>query len=100
MLPFLLIPNASVPGVVGATRALLERAAATALADDPSAFRTESFHQYYNQGPWSPANGGDQCHLCSGSGTTRALDDASNTYIGLNVHDPSLSRRAERAPPP
>ena len=28
--------------------------------------------------------------ICVGDGTTRHLDDASNTYIGLHVRDPTL----------
>ena len=99
MLSFLL-PNASAPGVRSATRGALARArgapgsaaeaVAMAAASEPAAFRTEAFVQYYNQGPWSPVNGGDVCPICMGEGTTRHLDDASNTYIGLHVRDPQL----------
>lgn len=37
-------------------------------------FRKASFHEYYNQGPWEV-------------GKRHALDDWSNTYIGLHVVD-------------
>ena len=96
------VPNASAAGVLPATRAALARvrgppgsaaeAAAMAAAADPAAFRTESFVQYYNQGPWIVDNGGDQCPICAGNGTTRVLDDYSNTYIGLTVDDPAIGR--------
>lgn len=95
-----LLPNASHHALAAATRALLRRqrgavgsaedeAAATMLTT-PGLFRTETFHQYYNQGPWNPANGGDQCPICTGHGTTRFLDDYSHTYIGLHIIDASL----------
>ena len=54
--------------------------------------REASFHEYYNQGPWIVDNGGDQCPICAGNGTTRVLDDYSNTYIGLTVDDPAIGR--------
>ena len=54
--------------------------------------RVASFHEYYNQGPWIVDNGGDQCPICAGNGTTRVLDDYSNTYIGLTVDDPAIGR--------
>ena len=36
--------------------------------------RKASFHEYYNQGPWEV-------------GQRHALDDWSNTYVGLHVVD-------------
>ena len=63
------------------------------VASDPHAWRNESFFQYYDAGPWAPANGGDDCPICTaGKGTVRKFDDYSNTYIGLYVHDPALGK--------
>lgn len=42
----------------------------TAQEPGPAPVRAYSFHEYYNQGPWEV-------------GTRHALDDWSNTYIGL-----------------
>jgi hypothetical protein len=46
----------------------------SAYTPDGAPVRTASFHEYYNQGPWEV-------------GKTHALDDWSNTYIGLHVVD-------------
>ena len=114
-----LIPNASHSDLKPATRELLLRQrggsdAPPLEARVPSAFRTETFHQYYSAGNcWAPADGGDQCPICgngtaqensrsgsasnglcvhgvcprepSSSGTTRCLCGPSNTYIGVHV---------------
>eukprot|EP01043_Picozoa_sp_COSAG02_P006314 COSAG02_NODE_179_length_31090_cov_49.813785_5_plen_173_part_00 len=106
----LIIPKL-VPGIPPVTAAAIHkrRPAGSPAAersarelDEPATWRTESFFQYYGAGPWAPANGGDQCHLCTQAGRpmcaptgnnasvhnpkcdprARFLDDFSNTYIG------------------
>ena len=78
-------------GLLPATYALLQRLRSQNSSRARSEWRNESFFQYYDAGPWAPANGGDSCHICTaGKGTTRPFDGDSNTYIGLYVDDPSL----------
>jgi hypothetical protein len=47
------------------------------LATHEAPSRNYSFHEYYNQGPWEV-------------GSKHALDDWSNTYIGLYGHFPGF----------
>eukprot|EP01047_Picozoa_sp_COSAG01_P024546 COSAG01_NODE_1520_length_10029_cov_26.551374_12_plen_222_part_00 len=93
-----LIPDPWRHDVPPATASLLrrqrrrrQRGGELLLSSDTRPWRTESFFQYYDAGPWAPPNGGDDCHIChAGQGTVRKFDDASNTYIGLYVQDASL----------
>lgn len=85
-----LIPNASHPALMPATRAHLNSITTRGETSDPRNFRTEQFFQYYSAGPWFPRNGGDDCPICTGlpgrpHGTLREICDPSNTYIGLHV---------------
>lgn len=108
----MLVPEENEGEVPGAAKGLLQKHRAE-LAAKP--WRTEQFHQYYNQGgpnPWEPGNcpqtpgqfikcegwapdsGGlsfpkfDRDKKCKGQ--QRPLDDYSNTYIGLHSMDSSI----------
>ena len=64
----LLVSGGNHDELLGATRNHLR----TELLNAPMMSRDASFLEYYNQGPWEV-------------GSTHALDDWSNTYIGLYV---------------
>ena len=112
--PFL-IPDPEHSAVRNTATAVLLRKRRQQQQLSPLQFRNESFFQYYNAGPWSPTNGGDECPVCTagscsvpgnicpglncsiralqqaegkgfGNCTVRKLDDESNTYIGITTH--------------
>ena len=114
IVPFL-IPDPEHPAVRNTATAALLRKRRRQQQLGPLQFRNESFFQYYNAGPWSPGNGGDECPVCTagscsvpgnicpglncsiralqqakgkgfGNCTVRKLDDESNTYIGITTH--------------